>query len=68
MAPQAQERIAVSVIEAGAMLSLGRDVIFRLCASGEIPSFKCGARRLISVAGLRAYVERQTAEPTEANE
>lgn len=68
MSPQAQERIAVSPRTAGEMLSLGRDAIFKLCASGEIPSFKCGARRLISVAGLRAYVERQAAEPTEVGE
>ena len=55
------DKLAVSVDDAAALIGLGRDVTYRLVMSGEVPSFKVGARRLIPVAGLREYVERQTA-------
>ena len=61
-AQQEPERLAVSVAEGAKMLSLGRDVMYRLVMSGDVPSWKVGARRLLPVAGLRAYVERRTAE------
>jgi len=54
------EKLAVSVNEAAALIGLGRDVTYRLVMSGDIPSWKVGARRLIPVAGLRDYVARQT--------
>ena len=57
-----QERLAVSVRDAAAMIGLGRDVTYRLILGGDIPSFKVGARRLVPVASLRQDVERRTAE------
>jgi excisionase family DNA binding protein len=56
------EKLAVGVAEAAAMIGLGRDLTYGLVMSGDILSFKVGARRLISVAALREFVERQTAE------
>lgn len=60
------ERLAVSVNRAAEIIGLGRDVTYRLVMSGEVPSFKVGARRLVPVAGLREFVKRRTAAPVEA--
>lgn len=56
------EKLAVSVNRAAELIGLGRDVTYRLVMSGDVPSFKVGARRLVPVAGLREYVERRAAE------
>ena len=67
MSEQAQtEKLAVGVAEAAAMIGLGRDLTYGLVMSGDILSFKCGARRLISVAALREFVERRTEEARDA--
>ncbi len=60
------EKLAVSVNRAAELIGLGRDVTYRLVMSGEVPSFKVGARRLVPVAGLRKYVEQRTAEAGQA--
>ena len=60
------EKLAVSVNEAAEMIGLGRDVTYRLVMSGDVPSYKVGARRLVPVAGLRDYVERRAAEQVPA--
>lgn len=61
------EKLAVSVNRAAELIGLGRDRTYQLVMSGEVPSFKVGARRLVPIAGLRAFVERRTsAEPVEA--
>ena len=66
MSEQAQpEKLAVSVNEAAALIGLGRDLTYRLVMSGEVKSFLVGKRRLVSVAGLREYIERRTAEAVE---
>ena len=62
MQQMASDKLAVSVDEAAALIGLGRDVTYRLLMSGEVPSYKEGARRLVPLAGLREYVERRTAE------
>ena len=56
------EQLAVSVDRAAEIISLGRNATYLLIMSGEIPSYKCGARRIVPLAGLRDYVERRTAE------
>jgi excisionase family DNA binding protein len=56
------EKIAVNVNEAAEMLGVGRDVMYRLILSGDVDSFKVGARRLIPVQGIRDYVDAQTRE------
>ena len=57
------EPLAVSVAEAAQVLAVGRDVVYALVNSGELPSFKVGSRRLIAVSALRAFVARHTPEP-----
>jgi len=57
-----EERLSVGVDEAATLLGVGRDLVFRLMNSGELPSYKIGARRLISVAAIREYVAAKTAE------
>ena len=56
------EKLAVSVKDGAQLIGLGRDMLYQLVLSGDIPSFKVGTRRLISVAALREYVEQRTAE------
>ena len=56
------EKLAVSINEAAAMIGLKRDLTYRLILGGDIPSFKVGSRRLVSVEALRVYISRRTAE------
>ena len=53
-------RLAVTVDEASTMLGISRAALYPLVLSGEVPSFKVGARRLIPTKGLREWVERST--------
>lgn len=50
--------LMVSVESAGKALGLGRTGIFGLLARGELESVKVGARRLVPVGALEAYVAR----------
>lgn len=61
----ADGKLAVSINEAAEMIGLKRDLTYRLVLGGDIPSFKVGSRRLVSVEALRDYVERRTAESVE---
>ena len=45
-------------------IGVGRATLFKLLASGEIPSIKIGRLRRIPVRELRQYVERQVAAQT----
>ncbi len=58
----ADGKLAVSINEAAEMIGLKRDLMFRLVLGGDIPSFKVGSRRIVSVEALRAYIARRTAE------
>ena len=51
-------KLLLTVDEAAAALSLGRTFTCRLIAAGQIASVKVGARRLIPVTALQAFVER----------
>lgn len=53
------EPLLVRVEEAARILSLSRSTIYEMMDSGELPSVRWGAARRISVAALRAWVERQ---------
>jgi excisionase family DNA binding protein len=47
-----------AVEPAAARLGIGRSVMYRLIASGDIPTVKVGKRRLVPEAELVAYVGR----------
>ena len=56
-----ENRIAVSVSDAAAMLDLSKSKMYELLKSeGCDFSFMVGGRRLISVEKLSAWVQRQT--------
>jgi excisionase family DNA binding protein len=50
--------IAVSIDAAAKMIGLGRTSFYKLLASGEIKSVRCGGRVLIPVDQLTALIER----------
>ncbi len=50
--------IAVSIDAASKMIGLGRTSFYKLLASGEIKSVRCGGRVLVPVAQLNALIER----------
>lgn len=56
------EPLAVSPTEAAEMVSVGRTRIYELMAAGELPFAQYGASRLIRVADLRDWLDRQVAE------
>lgn len=52
-----RERTVVSVVEAGAVLGVGRDVAYALARNGTIPTLAVGARRkVVPVAKLLALL------------
>jgi len=53
------EPLAVSVEAAANMLGIGRSSVFNLLNDGSLASVKIGKRRLIAVAELRAFLDRQ---------
>lgn len=55
-------QILVTINEACQRLRIGRSTLYELIASGDVPAVKIGSRRLLPVAGLRAYVARLAAE------
>jgi excisionase family DNA binding protein len=50
--------LLVSVDEAASRLSIGERLTKRLIATGELPSVKIGARRLIHRRDLEQFAER----------
>lgn len=57
----AGEKLACSIDEAQAALSIGRTTMFELLRTNEIVSVKVGRRRVIPTAELRAYLDRLVA-------
>ncbi len=67
----AGEPLAVSIPEAVRLSGIGRTKLYEAIASGDLPSFKAGRRRLIPTQGLRAYLAglmSATLAPEGANE
>lgn len=54
------EPLAVGMNEATRLVPLSRAKLYTLVMSNEIPSFKIGSRRLLSVAALREWVAQQS--------
>jgi len=59
--PKPPDPIVVRPLEAGAILSIGQTHLYELMESGELESFKAGRSRRITMASIRAYIERQLA-------
>ena len=53
------ERVALSVTEAAALLGVSRPTVYQLMNRADFPSFRIGARRLMSRAGLERWVQKQ---------
>ena len=55
------EPLAVSAAKAAELLGVSRPKIYELMKREDFPSFSLGGRTLISVAGLRTWVDKQAA-------
>lgn len=59
---QAVERLAVSIPEAAAMLSVSKPTMYEITKRSDFTAaFRVGGRTLVSVAGLQSWIEQQTA-------
>ena len=56
------EPLAVSAAEAARLLGVSRPTLYALLNREDFPSFRVGSRVLVSVAGLQAWIEKQTQE------
>lgn len=52
-----ETKLALSVPEAAKMLGISKATAWEAVWRGEIPSFKIGARRLVSVSALQKWVD-----------
>ena len=50
-------KLALSVAEAAAALSISRSKLYELIAAGDIPTVKCGGRRLVPATSLENYLQ-----------
>lgn len=53
------EPLTVSAAEAARLLGVSRPTIYTLLNRTDFPSFRVGNRVLVSVAGLRDWIDRQ---------
>ena len=53
------EPLAVSAAEAARLLGVSRPTIYQYIGRKDFPAFKLGGRTLISVDGLREWVQQQ---------
>ncbi len=56
------DRLTLSPTEAAQVLGVSRPTVYTLIKRDGFPAFKCGARTLISVEGLKRWVEAQSKE------
>lgn len=56
------EPLAVSTTEAARLLGISRPTLYRLMNRSDFPSFHVGNRVLVSVAGLREWIDNQAKE------
>jgi len=54
------EPLAISALEAARLLGVSKPKVYELMGRADFPSFKVGGRTLVSVAGLREWVKKQT--------
>lgn len=56
------EPLAVGTTEAARLMGISRPTLYQLLSRADFPSFRVGGRVLVSVAGLQAWIDRQTKE------
>ena len=54
------ERMAYTVQETAASLGVSTDLVYDLCARGELKSMRAGRRKLIRAESLELWIERNT--------
>lgn len=52
--------LAVSATEAARLLNISRPTLYQYIDREDFPSFRLGGRVLVNVAGLQAWIDRQT--------
>lgn len=52
--------LAVSAAEAARLLGVSRPTLYQYIGRDDFPSFKLGNRVLVSVDGLREWIDRQS--------
>lgn len=62
------EPLAVSSNEAARLLNISRPTLYTLLNREDFPSFRIGNRVLISVSGLKEWVDRQTMERSDLHD
>lgn len=63
--PELLPPLAVSTSEAARLLSVSRPAIYQYIGRDDFPSFKLGGRVLVSVDGLRRWIDKQAAKEAE---
>ena len=58
--------LAVGIRDAAGVLGLSHRTVQSMAKRGDLPSFKVGGRRLLSVAALRRWVETRQAGHAES--
>ncbi len=58
---QPRHNLAVSPADAARLAGVGRTLIYEQIKIGALPSIKIGARRLIKLAELEAWLDRHAA-------
>ena len=57
--PDKMEPMAVSAPEAARLLGVSKPKVYELMNRADFPAFKLGGRTLISVDGLRKWIQEQ---------
>lgn len=60
--PATQQKLAYTISEAAALLSLSRSLVYELINAGQIDTIKIGRARRITANQLRAYVTKREEE------
>ena len=60
------DRLLLRPVEAAEAIGIGRSKVYELLASGELPSIRVGGSVRVPLEALRAWIDRQLVQRTEA--
>lgn len=60
--PQTIQPLAIGVEDAARAIGVSRSVIYEIIATGDLPSFKMGRRRMVLAKELEVFVNRKASE------